>query len=133
MLDLFSFEILKLILLSMCKSPVSAGLVTALAVALICNIYLVFLLWSGEQNDEYHNELTPSPVIIQPEAPINLMNSGLNLRYLKSMLNTSKLITRSRSKSLISMMNKLKRELKARGEKSENIISSSSKVIDLMF
>ena len=117
----------------MCKSPVSAGLVTALAVALICNIYLVFLLWSGEQNDEYHNELTPSPVIIQPEAPINLMNSGLNLRYLKSMLNTSKLITRSRSKSLISMMNKLKRELKARGEKSENIISSSSKVIDLMF
>ncbi len=117
----------------MCKFRVSIGLVLiALAVALLCNVYLVFLLWSGGQNnEEYHYDLTPLPITVQPEAPINLVNSvSLNLIYLKSILNTSKLVSRSRSKSLISMINKLKRELQPRGEETSIVISSSAKVIN---
>lgn len=116
----------------MCKRfRVTLGLVTALAVALLCNVYLVFLLWSGGKNDEYQDASTsPQPVVIKPEASINFMNSGLNIQYINAMLNVTKRLSRSRSKSLQATLNRLKRELKSRGGlyPTELINISSSKV-----
>ncbi|KAK4020866.1 hypothetical protein OUZ56_002810 [Daphnia magna] len=107
---------------------VSVGLVTALAVAVLCNIYLVFLLWTGGQSG-YHYELITRPVISQEEeVPINSTNSGLNLNYLKAMFNSStKHVHNLSSRSLTSVMNKLKRELKSRGEKAVDILNRSAK------
>ncbi|XP_057371540.1 glycosaminoglycan xylosylkinase-like [Daphnia carinata] len=108
---------------------VSVGLVTALAVAVLCNVYLVFLLWSGGQNG-YHNELISRPVISQKEeVPINSTKSGLNLSYLKAIFNsTTKTHTHNLSnRSLSSVMNKLQRELKSRGKKAADILSLSAK------
>ncbi|KAI9564449.1 hypothetical protein GHT06_008188 [Daphnia sinensis] len=108
---------------------VSVGLVTALAVAVLCNIYLVFLLWTGGQSGYSHYELITRPVISQKEeVPINSTNSGLNLSYLKAMFNSStKHIHNLGSRSLTSVMNKLQRELKSRGEKAADIISRSAR------
>jgi hypothetical protein len=115
----------------LCRSfpRVSFGLVTALAVAILCNIYLVFLLWTGEQQSDNRNEFTVPPIISQ-EVPIKLKDSGLNLYHLKTMLNssTNNTLNRISSRSLNSLMNKLKRELKSRGAKAVDILSSSAKV-----
>jgi hypothetical protein len=115
----------------LCRSfRVSFGLVIALAVAILCNIYLVFLLWTGGgQQSDYHYEFTVPPIISQ-EAPIKIKDSGLNLNYLKAMLNssTNNVDKTSSSRSVISMMNKLKRELKSRGAKTVDTLGSSSKV-----
>lgn len=119
----------------LCRSfRVSFGLVIALAVAMLCNIYLVFLLWTGGQQNDYHYEFTVPPIISQ-EAPIKIKDSGLNLNYLKTMLNssTNNVDKTSSSRSVISMMNKLKRELKSRGAKTEDTLGSSSKVINRSF
>lgn len=116
----------------MCKpSCVSLGLVTALAVALLCNVYLIFLLWSGEKI-EYQHVTTSSSVTVKPEASINLMISQLNSEHLKVLLNTTKRLKRNPSRSLVSVMNKLKRELKARGSYSTGeMIQSSQQVVTL--
>lgn len=115
----------------LCRSfRVSFGLVIALAVAILCNIYLVFLLWTGGgQQSDYLYEFTVPPIISQ-EAPIKIKDSGLNLNYLKNMLNssTNNVDKTSSSRSVISMMNKLKRELKSRGAKTVDTLGSSSKV-----
>jgi hypothetical protein len=115
----------------LCRSfRVSFGLVTALAVAILCNIYLVFLLWTGgQQSDNYRYEFTEPPTIISQKAPIKLKDSGLNLYYLKTMLNSStNNVDKISSRSVISLMNKLKRELKSRGAKTADTLSTSAKV-----
>ena len=112
----------------MCKSfRGSFGLVTALAVALLCNLYLIFLLWSGGQNDSEFDMIAP-PDISKTEKSIHLKNVGLNLDYLKSMLNATKRLKRNQSRQLISTMNKLKRELKSQGRKLSDMLNSTSKV-----
>ena len=117
----------------LCRSfRVSFGLVTALAVAILCNIYLVFLLWTGGQQSDYHYhyEFTEPPTIISQKAPIKLKDSGLNLNYLKIMLNSSRNnVNKINRRSVISLMNKLKRELKSRGAKTADTLSTSAKVI----
>jgi hypothetical protein len=87
-------------------------------------------LWTGgQQSDNYRYEFTEPPTIISQKAPIKLKDSGLNLNYLKTMLNSStNNVDKISSRSVISLMNKLKRELKSRGAKTADTLSTSAKV-----
>lgn len=114
----------------------SFGLVTALALAVLCNIYLVFLLWTGGQSDYHYYELTARPLVIsqKEEITIKILNSGLNLSYLIAMFNSStKHVHTTSSRSLISVMNKLKRELKSRGSKPADFLGHSAMVMFQLF
>lgn len=120
----------------MCKSfSISLGLVTALAVALLCNVYLVFLLWSAGKN-QYRYESSPVEFRSSDEIITTIKNSnvGLSLNYLKSMLNSTQRSRKNQSKSLKSLLNKLKRELKSRGPSDpKSILTTSSKVTNLYY
>lgn len=105
-----------------CKSRMSLGLVVALAMALVCNAYLIFLLlWSSGDGqgvvDPPHHESISTRMYHSVDARANTetkennLVSSLNLTYVRLMINSSKRLGRRRTQALIRTMNKLKLEI----------------------
>lgn len=111
----------------------SLGLVAALAIALLCNVYLVILIWSNAgQNQQVMTDVGSIHVgeLFQSNlASIKIVNYSLNVESLTLMLNPDRyLAIRKPEKSVISLKNSIKRLLKSRGELTENLLASIEKV-----
>ena len=113
----------------------SLGLVVALAIALFCNIYLVVLIWSassGQTQVLNDVETASSSVHVSKQesklASINHVNYSLNVQSLTLLLNPAKRLVRKPDKSVISLVNSIKRQLKPRGELTKNLLASVDKV-----
>jgi hypothetical protein len=113
------------------------GLVVALAIALFCNIYLVVMIWSSSGQNQVLSDIrtTASSSVHVSElfesklASINNVNYNLNVQLLSSLLlNPDKRLIKKPDKSIISLVNSIKRQLKPRGEPTENLLASINKV-----
>lgn len=113
-------------------------LVVALAIALFCNIYLVVMIWSSSEQNQVLSDIrtTASSSVHVSElfesklASINNVNYNLNVQLLSSLLNpdNDKRLIKKPDKSIVSLVNSIKRQLKARGELTENLLASINKV-----
>lgn len=117
--------------------PFSVGLVAALAMALVCNAYLILLLWSGtsDTRETTTRPYSDSHPIRSNAVEIKVANDTITLNpsYLKLMLGSTKRLPRKPTHALLRAMNKLKLELAPKGKALPDLVDIAEHVSPLSY
>lgn len=107
----------------------SYSLVAALVLALFCNVYLLLLLWSGGTHGDAALQATDKPAKLETLTSIKQVQPKISLNDLKSYVNASRrLAIDKRTKSLLSLLQKIQRELVPRNVTSAELIQKTKQV-----
>ena len=110
----------------------SLFLVVALAVALICNIYLIILLWSDSPTELKSNKGNEIDLLIPLKPRIHPINY-LNVDNINYKLNSVKRVKKQgNSRDLKNLLKQIKKELLPKGSAHRDILQKASKVGDFL-